>query len=429
MTKLHNAFLFILLSLFILGCHPRFTPNQHQISKKITQTNPFENHFAGFVVYNPKTKDTLVNTNGYRYFTPASNVKIFTLYAALKMIPEHLESLRYTEQDQRIYFRGTGDPTPLHPYFKDSTLYRFLKEHDSLYLVKNQFKSSEFGPGWAWEDFDAYYSSERSALPLYGNVVSSRFENGNMIIDPNYFTPQIKISAVPLPFKRNRYENQFYIPLNKKDTLQVPFITSDSLNVQLLSHALHKQVQLIEKDSVLFEQKLYGIARDSILKRMMFVSDNFLAEQMIINAGSTVLNHMNSTAIRNYVLDSLLPELKQRPRWVDGSGLSRYNLFSPLSMVQVLEKMYREFPTQQLFTIFPMGGVNGTLEKDFSGGDRPYLYAKTGSLGNNYSLSGYLITDKGTLLIFSFMNNHYTVATKELKKQMQEILLSIKQKY
>ncbi len=430
MNLKYNVLFLLLVSLLInVGCNRRFKANPHQVNKKITNTQAFENHFAGLVVYNPQTKDTLLNTNGNRFFTPASNTKIFTFYTALKMIPEYLETLRYTVEGNQTIVRGTGDPTSLHPYFNDSTLIYFIQSRDSVGILANQFKSEAYAPGWAWEDFDSYYSPERSALPLYGNTLSVETREGTMTYIPEYFIANSKVTAFPLNFKRDRYENNFYIPLSQNDTLRVPFITSDSLSVKLLATELHKNISLVERDSIELEQKVYGIARDSVLKRMMLVSDNFLAEQLLINAGSTHLNEMNSKKVRNYVLDSLLPDLKQRPRWVDGSGLSRYNLFSPLSMVQVLEKIYQELPREKLFHFFPSGGVNGTLENWFASDKRPYVFAKTGTLGNNYSLSGYLLTDKGTLLIFSFMNNHYTLPTATIKKQMEEVLVAIKQKY
>lgn len=427
--KYNVLFLLLVYVFFSVSCNPRFTANPNRVNKKITKTQAFENHFAGLVVYNPQTKDTLLNTNGNRYFTPASNTKIFTFYTALKMIPEYLETIRYTKEGNQVIVSGTGDPTPLHPYFKDSTLTNFIQNQDSVSILANQFRSEAYAPGWAWEDFDSYYSPERSALPLYGNTLSVESIEGTMTYVPEYFTANSKVTAFPLNFKRDRYENNFYIPLSHNDTIRVPFITSDSLSVKLLATELHKQIPLVERDSIELEQIVFGVARDSVLKRMMLVSDNFLAEQLLINAGSTRLNEMNSKLVRNYVLDSLLPDLKQRPRWVDGSGLSRYNLFSPLSMVQVLEKIYHELPKEKLFTYFPTGGVNGTIENWFASDNRPYVFAKTGTLGNNYSLSGYLLTDKGTLLIFSFMNNHYTQPTATIKKQMEEVLVAVKEKY
>jgi D-alanyl-D-alanine carboxypeptidase/D-alanyl-D-alanine-endopeptidase (penicillin-binding protein 4) len=129
------------------------------------------------------------------------------------------------------------------------------------------------------------------------------------------------------------------------------------------------------------------------------------------------------------MLENQLLDLKQPPRWVDGSGLSRYNLFTPESMVTVLSKMYRNVPRQRLFSFFPVGGASGTLKDWYGGNPKPYIYAKSGSLGNNYCLSGYLLTKSGKTLIFSFMNNHFRHPSWEVKKQMEQIFEEIRDTY
>ena len=119
-----------------------------------------------------------------------------------------------------------------------------------------------------------------------------------------------------------------------------------------------------------------------------------------------------------------MPNLPQKPRWVDGSGLSRYNLFTPEDNVHLLTKMYQEIPLEKLLSYFPAGGKSGTLKRWY-GHETAYVYAKSGTLSNNYNLSGYLITKKGTLLIFSYMNNHYKLTNSQIKAQIQEHLEEI----
>jgi len=417
----------LLLLGFIVSCSPRLSKTQRQIQEQITVSQVFKNNFTGLFVYNPMTKDTLVNINGNRFFTPASNTKIFTLYSSLKLIPERIEALKYTTLEDTIYIKGTADPGLFHPFFKDSTIYHFLKDKEHIKLLKGQLEDDHFGPGWAWEDYDAAFSPERSALPIYGNVLEVRTVDGKASFKPEYFVNSSQMTAFSMPKKRDNYSNEFYVPLVKNDTLHIPFIQSDSLTAHLLSLELNKKIGLSEDQSIEFDQLLSGIERDSILKQMMVVSDNFLAEQLLLNASNNHYNRLNSYDIRRYVIDTLLTDLQQKPRWVDGSGLSRYNLFSPISMVQVLEKIQKESPNYLEF--FPVGGETGTLEHWFNGTDRPYIYAKTGSLGNNFNLSGYLITNSGTTLIFSFMNNHYTKPTSVVKKEMGEVLRLIRDHY
>lgn len=162
---------------------------------------------------------------------------------------------------------------------------------------------------------------------------------------------------------------------------------------------------------------------------MMLESDNFLAEQLLIMGSAVLSDTLQSSIAREFVLETYLSELKHPPRWVDGSGLSRYNLFTPESMVHVLNKLYQEIPRERLFTFFPSGGNNGTLEDWFAGNPHPYIFAKTGTLGNTYCLSGYMLTKSGKTLIFSFMNNHFKASSSHIKKRMQPILEQLRDSY
>ena len=156
-------------------------------------------------------------------------------------------------------------------------------------------------------------------------------------------------------------------------------------------------------------------------------SDNFIAEQLMLQIGNKSVREYNVPKAINFVLDSCLSDLPQRPRWVDGSGLSRYNLFSPQSMAFLLHKMYKEIPSKQLMSYFPQGGIEGTLQNDFEG--QKYIRAKSGTLSNNYCLSGYLTSKKGNVLIFSYMNNHYPGRSAERKEEMAILFKNLYENY
>lgn len=386
----------------------------------------YENQFTGLVVLDAKNRDTLLNINGKKYFTPASTTKIFTLFTALQLLPERIPTLKYIEQNDTLFVEGTGDPTTLHSYFKDSTSINFLKKHNHIALRMNNFQDEKYGPGWAWDDYDYYYQPEKSALPLYGNVVELNNDRQLKII-PSVFKDKI----IPTQYQKNRKlnENLFYFSSSRQDTIQVPYITDSTLTKAVLEGVLQKEIALISKMPEGKKTVLYSVPSDSVYKRMMLESDNFIAEQLLILASSTLSDTLNATKAQNHILENHLRDLKQAPRWVDGSGLSRYNLFTPESMVQVLHKMYTDVPRERLFSFFSVGGVSGGLEDWYSGDPEPYIYAKTGSLGNNHNLSGYLLTKSGKTLIFSFMNNHYMQPSSEIKKRMQMILEEIRDTY
>ncbi len=415
----------LLLTVLFIRCT---TVKKSMVKKIDTQikSDQYKNQFTGFLVIDPESKDTIYNSNSIKYFTPASNTKIFTLFASLNLIPDSIPTLKYVIENDTLYVKGTGDPTVLHPYFNDSTAIRFMENFENIALYYNNFKDKKFGPGWSWDDYQWYYSPERSGFPLYGNILT--IDNADTLkVQPKYFKDSIVF--IDYPVNREMQKNLFYYNLSRKDTVEVPFIVDSSLTRKLLEKSLNKKIRITHKMPEGEQQILYGMPSDSVYKRMMEVSDNFLAEQLLILGSSTLSDTLNSHKAREFVLDNYLSDLRQPPRWVDGSGLSRYNLFTPESMVHVLYKMYREIPRERLFLFFPAGGELGTIEDRYPGSPDPYIYAKTGSLGNNHCLSGYLITKSGKTLIFSFMNNHFMESSSEIKKRMQSILEEIRDTY
>lgn len=388
--------------------------------------NIFENQFSGLFVYDPVSGDTLINYNGNKYFTPASNTKIFTLYAAVNLLPDLLPSLEYVSSSGDLYIRGVGNPATLHPILKDSSMVLFLQKQQNIRLYYNNLEDPPLGPGWAWDDFDAYYSPQRSPLPLFGNVINVH-QDDSLYVSVEHFRGHVKLQDAP--YRRSIDRNDFFISPSQKDSIEIPFIADSTLVRQLLEEKIGQPIKIADHFPSGETKILYGIAADSVYKQLMQFSDNFIAEQLLIMASSTLGDTLSSAKVRSYILENNLANLPTKPRWVDGSGLSRYNLFTPSSMVYVLNELRNKLPEKKLYDIFPTGGQSGTLEHFFKGNPEPYIHAKTGSLSNNYCLSGYLETNSGKTLIFSFMNNHYRQGSNTLKEQMSNILERIRDEY
>ncbi len=117
--------------------------------------------------------------------------------------------------------------------------------------------------------------------------------------------------------------------------------------------------------------------------------------------------------------------------WVDGSGLSRYNLFTPNTSITLLKKITDKINDEErLHSLFPAGGVSGTLKRAYkTDNEKPFVWAKTGTLTNVYNQSGYIITRKGKKLIYSFMNNNFTRTTEEIRDEMARIITEIHNNY
>lgn len=420
--------LFYLLIISILSsCASSGRRAIKKISRKTVSQSLFRNHFTGMMILDAESQDTLLARNSDKYFTPASNTKIFTFYTALQFLPEQIPVLDYSYIGDTLLISGTGDPTQFHPYFQDSTLHEFLSKHSGPIVLGHRILDEDpLGPGWAWEDYDLAFSPERGTLPLYGNVATLYIADTLHIVPPIF-----KDKAIPTAFRKRRLmeENLFFYDPTAQDTLEIPFKTDSTLTQKLLEQALDRSIGAASISKTSETQTLAGIATDSVLQRMMQESDNFLAEQLLILVSSRISDSLSTAKAREFILRMSLSDLHQMPRWVDGSGLSRYNLFTPESMVHVLLKLYRQIPRKRLFSLLPAGGVSGTLEDWYPGDPDPYIFAKSGTLGNNYNLSGYLITRSGKTLIFSFMNNHFRKPTNEIKSSMQSFLEAVRDRY
>ncbi len=412
----------VIVALFLLfGC----SSVRSTLNTKL-QDEALKNSFHGLVVVDAKTKKSIFEYNGNRYFTPASNTKIATFYTAIKVLPKNIPTLKYGVYNDTLYIEGTGDPSWLHPRLGDSTAIQWLKKQGALAVFIQNSRESRLGPGWAWEDYDTYFSPEKSTLPLNGNVVTLSYVDA-ISVSPHYFVDKVEVKDTTL--KRDELQNHFYISPTEQDTLEVPFITSDTLTKQLLQNLLKKTAVLTDHFPPIEKKTLYGMETDSIYKDMLFESDNFLAEQLLMVVSSTLSDSLSTKTAIDYILDNDLSDLEHSPRWVDGSGLSRYNLFTPKSFVQILQKLYDEIPEERLFAIFPMWDASGTIDTWRDTSIEPFVFAKSGSLGNNYNLSGYLKTKSGKWFIFSFMNNHFKVPTSQIQNTIYTTLKTLHDRY
>jgi len=207
----------------------------------------------------------------------------------------------------------------------------------------------------------------------------------------------------------------------------VPFHTSDSLTVALLSDTLHREVKNIQWTNFDRAKILKSIPADSLYSEMMKVSDNFIAEQLLLQCAAVLSDTLKPEVAIRYSTKNLLSDLPDKPEWVDGSGLSRYNLFTPRSIVSLWNKIYETVPRERLFKILAVGGEKGTLESYYKS-NKPYVFGKTGYLGGVQTLSGFLFTKKGRIFIFSFMNNNFTSPSREVRKRMEKIINRVREK-
>ena len=106
----------------------------------------------------------------------------------------------------------------------------------------------------------------------------------------------------------------------------------------------------------------------------------------------------------------------------DGSGLSRYDYITPRTIVRIFDAMRGSPNFQVYYDALPIAGVDGTIRNRMKGTPAENnVHAKTGSVALSRSLSGYVTTADGHMLIFSFLSNNWTVPTRAVERVQDAI--------
>lgn len=438
-----NSFNFFIISLLLVSCsvQKKLTISSSPIADSartiVLANKTLQTAHVGIYIYEPATAKTWYDYQGDHYFVPASNTKIPTCYAAMKYLGDSITQFKVWDTADLIYIQPCGDPTFLHKDFPNQPFFNELKQTNKKlgYAMLNKNDITSWGSGWSWDDYQEAYLAERSEMPIYGNVI--RFERvGNSVqaIPPIMKAPYMDEPMIQLMGRgekftviRNQDENKFRF--TESSTVfkgrEIPFKNSNNGYTALtfLCDTLKRDMRDIiwgTNKSVPPTRVIHSVATDSLLKPMMHHSDNFFAEQCLLMASNQLLGYMDDGKIIDTILKTDFKDLPQKPRWADGSGLSRYNLFSPRDFVAILGKMKDEFGMERIKDVFETGG-EGTISSYYKT-EAGFIYAKTGTLSGVVAFSGFLYTKQDKLLIFSTLVNNHTGSATEVRRAVEKFL-------
>jgi len=431
-----------LLALTLLSSCVAVKSKYHRdlLHKSIVGSSIFNSHFIGFALYDPVNDKYLYELNIDKYFTPSSNTKLLTFYTGLQMLGDSIPALQYQIDGDSIFFTGTGDPTFLHWAFPDQPVYDFLNDPTKkLIYVKTAFQDESLGLGWSWEAYEYYYQVERSGFPIYGNTVGFIYDsiNDSFAVSPKFFDGFTEIRSVDQPRTQSNRQHDYNIFSFAPDTARsnyknrIPFKPSSELLIALLEDTLNVSVTYLDTMTWTKRQTLYSRTTFELYSYMLKISDSFCAEQIHYLCTSANNLDMNGKLSRDYIMDHFFESKGLHPIWIDGSGLSGYNLMTPRFMIQLLQLISEEMPLITFKQMLAIGGVDGTLQKWYAApvGEQPYVFAKTGTHRNNHSLTGIISTKSGKDLFFSFMNNNFPTGTTPVKQEMQKTLRLIYERF
>jgi len=390
----------------------------------------------GISIYDVQKGQYLFRLGDENYFIPASNTKILTLYATLQSLKPQLDAAYILEKGDTMYVWGMADPGTLYPNIDSANaLLNLIHSTDKTVVFSNQlFQTSRFGKGWAWDDHPRSFQCERNAFPIYGNRLWLDRVGDSIRVTPNYFSTILDITKDSVSkVDRSEWGDQYmyhYLSSKREEhkTIPITFFKNDLSFIW--SEVTGKRISFA---NIPFSEKatpVPGSVRDTMLKYMIQDSDNFVAEELMLASSFHTTGVMDEGLFIERMTRGPMKFILDTIQWYDGSGLSRYNLVTPNSMVRVLNKIYDEKGINFIKEIFSTGSVNGSLLPWKLGkSGQSFVYAKSGTMRNVLNLSGYLVTRKGKVLIFSWMNNQCMDKPVDTKESMEKFLTFLYEEY
>lgn len=323
------------------------------------------------------------------------------------------------------------------------------------------FSGAPFGPGWEWDDLQWEYGAEVSALTINDNTLDLFVKAGGSVGAPCVITlgpPTSLLTIVnhtatsPRGTKRDlavyRDPGENTVTIGGSLPLEDPGFTSNlaishpaRLFMTMLRQSLEKNgVRITGRTRVLearagraaftpnnnaaLNPKVEIASLQSpplrvIAARTLKESQNLYAELILRSLGKTITTvdvYRDSTEAGVQALQAFLTEAgidATKLRIADGSGLSRENLITAEATAQLLVYMDRHRYASAFRDALPIAGVGGTLRKDGTLRNRMKntpaagnVRAKTGTLDNVGSLSGYVTSAAGERFAFSLIINN-----------------------
>jgi D-alanyl-D-alanine carboxypeptidase/D-alanyl-D-alanine-endopeptidase (penicillin-binding protein 4) len=437
----------------------------------------------GVEVKSLETGRVLYRRNAGKMFVPASNMKLVTASAALETLGP---GWRYRTVVAAagpvsggvlrgdLVVVGSGDPTIAADFQGGDPLAVFRAWADSLRAHgvtriagrvvgdDDVFDDLPFGRGWAWDDMNAYYSAEIGGLQYNLGVIGISVAPGpapgsegrvTLLPATRYTIVENRTRTVgraPVEeVEGTRHEDGTGIILAgevPRDTTAVRtevavrnntayFVTV--LRETLVAAGIRVDDGAVDQDELPASER--PARRDplfvhsspplsEILPGFLKPSQNQVGELLLKTMGRA-LRGQGTAAAGIAVVDSLhrvwgLPrrELAQ----ADGSGLSRYNLVAPELLIALLEHMCGSANYPVFYAALPVAGVDGTLASRMKGTPlQGNVHAKTGTVSNVRSLSGYMTTAAGEPMVFSMIVNHHTVASRDADRVAEAALLRL----
>jgi len=423
----------------------------------------------GVKVVSLDTGKTIFEENAEKYFMPASNMKSYTVAAALEKLSPDFRFVTSVfasalpdadgtiRGDLMIY--GRGDVS-FSGAFYDGDYYKGIEAlaakianagvkriEGNLVGDESYFTGNPIPPSWEWDDLQWYYGAEISALGVNDNAVE-------LNITPSSLNQPCRVLASPIntivkivnrclisqagtkreiqiekKLPQNIIEISGTMPLDDNGYRGFIAVSRPAeLFVEMLRQLLVQKGVFVTgqnrvigvKDKLNFPAfapveitKLESPPFSLIAAKTMKPSQNLYTETILWTLGEQLGYKTNPkltsaerglAVVQNFLTQAGI-SADSVIQW-DGSGLSRHNLITPSSAVQLYSYMANSRYANAWRNSLTIGAIDGTLRNRFketlAAGN---VRGKTGTIDQVSTLSGYVTTASGEKLVFSILVN------------------------
>jgi serine-type D-Ala-D-Ala carboxypeptidase/endopeptidase (penicillin-binding protein 4) len=441
----------------------------------------WRNARLGILVVDPETGDTLVSHDADRLFMPASNQKLLTgAIATAKLGPDFrwrtpvlLHGVqRGATFHGNLFVQGSGDPSisdalrggraaSAFDVVADALAARGITRITGRILpLGDALPGLTTGYGWAYDDFDYGYSAAIDELmfnegELYLRVKAGAKPGDRVTVSraPTRAYPLLRIEAItrdsvvpagtmPPPRLRANYDSigstlvlTGTLAVGDSARLTVAYRHPSDAFVAALHESLGdrritvQQRALTRRDTLARMPDTLAVIESApfaeVLSRMQKPSQNQIAELLF----RTVALHVTGSGSEDSAQAVGARTLAEwgvtaaDAAYRDGSGLSRHDYITPRAIVRVLDAMRRSPHFAMYRDALPIAGVDGTIGSRMKNTPaQGNARAKTGTVDKARSLSGYVTSADGRLVLFSVLANNFTVPNREVERVQDAIV-------
>jgi len=421
--------------------------------RAIVGAAPLASARTGVVVSDVESGQVLFARDPDVLLNPASNVKLVTSAAALARLgPDfrfdteiYLDGGAGEGAGRALYVRGKGDPTLVTERLwaiAGDLVHLGVRRVGDVVVDESYFDGERTGPGFDQESGDRSYLAPAGAASLNWNTIAVHVAPGDrrgararvelepasdlFEVDVRATTAapgarrRIVVSSVRAG-SRQRIVVDGRIPAGSRMQTVWRRIDDPAL---YLGQTLRRLMELrgarfagkVRAGPVPQGARLVHVAQSEslaeVVRRLNKTSNNFVAEQILKTLGAELKGAPGSwpkgvAAVEEFLAEVGIPRGAYVMR--NGSGLNDTNRFSARQLVTLLRAMWARFPLHAEFVVsLPVAGRDGTIRWRMEGSEAEgRLRAKTGTLENVTSLSGYVENAAHRTLAFAVLVNDF----------------------